>query len=155
MNEEKRAERNGYVSAGKIRGLRVHHLGIAVAEIEESIRGFESLGWVRTGDIIEDEARRVRLAFLCREGSDEKIELVAPAGENSPVSGMLRLMKNNATPYHICYAVNNIEEAVRDLVDSGFLPLSDLAPAVAFEGRRVAFLMNKTAGLVELLEEAD
>ena len=129
-----------------------HHIGIAVAKIEAAIAAFQNLGWILEEDPVIDVERGVRLAFLKRVDSGEMLELVSPLHDNSPVSSTLKMMKNASTPYHICYEVKDIEQAILVLRKEGYQCISVLMPAVAFQGRRVVFLLNINAGLVELLE---
>ena len=133
-------------------GVTPHHLGVAVAEIMDGIRGFRGFGWNWDGEIIEDSERNVNLAFLTRNGSDEMLELVSPLNGKSPVSSTLGAMKNVSTPYHICYEAKDIERTIEILKRRKYTITSPLKPAVAFNNRRVAFLLSRSAGLVELLE---
>jgi len=137
----------------QIDGMIIHHLGIAVADIKRSITGFQGLGWVWNGKIINDSSRGVALAFLKRYDSDEVIELVSPVNEKSPVSHTLTIMKNVATPYHLCYEVTDIERAIELLKKRKYVLTEKPKPAVAFSDRRVAFMLKRDVGLIELLEE--
>jgi len=137
----------------KIGNMRKHHLGIAVADINKSVSAFRSLGWIWDGQIIDDSSRNVKLAFLKKDDSDEVIELVSSVNDKSPVSHTLEIMKNVPTPYHICYEVNDLEKVIDILKKKKFILTDKPKPAVAFDGRRVAFMLSKDAGLIELLEE--
>lgn len=137
----------------KIGGMTPHHLGVAVADIKKSIMGFRGLGWIWDGEIIDDSSRGVRLAFLNRYDSDEVLELVSPVNEKSPVSHTLNTMRNVPTPYHICYEVSDIEKTVEILKGRRYTLTDKPKPAVAFNDRRVAFMLSRDAGLIELLEE--
>lgn len=139
----------------QVGGVKLHHLGVAVTEIMEAVRGYRGFGWTWDGKIIEDVERNVNLAFLHRAGSDEMIELVCPMNERSPVTSTLNTMKNISTPYHICYEVKDIENTIRILKNRKYTITSALKPAAAFNNRRVAFLLSRNAGLVELLEETE
>lgn len=137
----------------KIGGMKPHHLGVVVADIEQSIKAFEGLGWIWDGNIIDDSSRGVNLAFLRRSESSEVLELVSSNADNSPVSHTLDMMKNVATPYHICYTVRDLEKTIEILKGRKYILTDKPKSAVAFEGRRVAFMLNRDAGLIELLEE--
>lgn len=136
----------------KISGMSIHHIGVAVANLIQSISEYENLGWKWDGNIIEDKDRNVKLAFMKRNDSDTLIELVAPANEKSPVSHTLNIMKNIATPYHICYEVDEINKMIEILKKRKYILTESPKPAVAFNGRRVSFMISTTAGLIELLE---
>ena len=54
--------------------------------------------------------------------------------------------------HHLCYLVEDLETSLTRLRAKGCLITSPPKPAVAFEGRRVAFLVTRERQLVELLE---
>lgn len=154
IRENKKYEKINFdVFQDSIGGMRTHHLGVAVADLMSSVRRYRGLGWTWDGEIIEDTDRNVKLVFLKRNDSGEMVELVCPMNEKSPVSNTLKEMKNVATPYHICYEVADIEKVIGILKGRGYILTSALKPAVAFSNRRVAFLLSREAGLIELLEE--
>ncbi len=136
----------------RIGNMTPHHLGIAVKDIEKSIREYAGLGWILDGKIVEDKDRNVKLAFLKRKQSGEVLELVAPNQDDNPVSNTLRVMKNMATPYHICYEVKDLDKTIEILKGRKYIVTETPKPAVAFDNRRVAFLLNRNVGLIELLE---
>ena len=78
------------------------------------------------------------------------LELLAPVNENSPVNNILE--KNGVSPYHTCYVVKDIQEAISELRKQKYVMISKPAEAVAFKGSKVAFLFNKNVGLIELVE---
>ncbi len=133
--------------------IKVHHLGIAVSKMEASIKAYENLGWQLEGSVTDDEIRNVKIAFMKHSATGEMIELISPMGENSPVTGILKTMRKVATPYHICYEVKDLERALEALKDERYMLTDEAKPAPAIGGRRVAFLMSKDGGLIELLEE--
>lgn len=154
IRENKKYEKINYdIFQDRIGGMIPHHLGIAVADLMNSIKGYGGLGWRWNGEIIEDAERNVKLAFLSRDDADELIELVCPMNDKSPVSNTLLTMKNIAAPYHICYVVKDIEKVIRILKGRNYTLTSVLKPAIAFSDRRVAFMLSRDAGLIELLEE--
>lgn len=135
-----------------IGGMRVHHLGVAAADIKNAIIAFRGLGWSWDEVIIDDASRGVKLAFLSRNNSDEVIELVSPVNERNPVSHTLNTMRNVSHPYHICYEVCNLENTIDILKSRSYTLIEKPKPAIAFNDRRVAFLLNRDAGLIELVE---
>jgi len=77
-------------------------------------------------------------------------ELLAPVDESSPVTRILE--KNGVCPYHCCYEVDDIDDAVARLRRMRYVATSKPVEAVALQGRRVCFLYNKKVGLIELVE---
>lgn len=136
-----------------IGGMKVHHLGIAVFKMDDSIKTFEGLGWVVEGSVTDDAVRNVKIVFMKHAVTGEMIELISPMGEDSPVTETLKSMKNVATPYHICYEVKDFEKAIEILKGRRYILTDGAKPAPAIDGRRVAFMLHRNVGLIELLEE--
>lgn len=127
--------------------MKVHHIGYAVKNIEDSVEYFKILGYEQVSSVVEDSIRNVKIVFL--QNGTEKIELVAPDGENTPIDSTLK--KSGSTPYHICYEVENIDETIVSLGKKWVLVRKpDVAPAI--NNQRVAFLLNNKIGLIELVE---
>ena len=153
LRTEKQYEKLNFdIFQDKIEGMDLHHIGIAVSDLKRSILAYKGLGWVWDERIIEDTTRNIRLAFLRRDNSGEVIELVCPVNEKSPVSNTLHIMKKVASPYHLCYEVQSVERMVQILKGRGYILTDGIKPAIAFGNRRIAFMLNREAGLIELLE---
>jgi methylmalonyl-CoA/ethylmalonyl-CoA epimerase len=131
---------------------RLHHVGYIVRSIEESMPGFvRSLGGTWDSRIFHDPIQRVRVAFLQPElGSEAQIELVEPAGENSPVRKFLEA--SNGGMNHLCYEVENLEHSLKEMRSRGARLVRPPKPAVAFEGRKIAWVLTPENLLIELLE---
>ena len=130
--------------------LKVDHIGYAVKNIEKARETFEEIGF-RFEELFHDTARNVDIVFGEKDGY--RIELIAPLDRSmeSPVDGVLG--KNGPTAYHLCYAAEDLEAEMEKLKTLRFRPVTEPAPAVAFGGRRVVFLMNLAIGLMEIVEE--
>ena len=101
------------------------------------------------GQIFHDPIQRVKVTFLCMPGTDVQMELVEPAGEQSPVQAFL---EKGGGLHHLCYEVKNCDEAMLALRQRGALIVRRPKPAVAFDGRRIAWVLTAEKLLVELLE---
>ena len=55
------------------------------------------------------------------------------------------------SPYHMCYCVEDIEEAVKESKKKRFLPLFRPVQAVALGNKKICFLFNREVGLIELV----
>jgi methylmalonyl-CoA/ethylmalonyl-CoA epimerase len=128
--------------------FKFHHIGVAVKDIDVTAPIYEQGGYKRSASIF-DPIQNVNICWLIKEGMPT-VELLAPVDETSPVNKTLE--KNGVTPYHTCYVVENIEEAVAQLRKQKYVMVSKPAEAVAFCGSRVCFLFNKNVGLIELVE---
>lgn len=154
LREKKKYEKINFdMFEDRIGGMVMHHIGVAVADIKKSILQFRGLGWKYNGEIIKDISRNVELAFLKRYDTNVVLELVASINEKSSVYNMIQTMKNVSTPYYICYEVNDIDKTIDILKTRKYILIEKTKPAVAFDNRRVAFMLNREVGLIELLEE--
>jgi len=129
--------------------MKIHHIGYAVNNIEDSLNEFKKLGYKCVENKIVDKKRKVIIQFI--KNGDYLIELVAPLGKESPVTNLLK--KQGNSPYHICYETDNLEKEIKDLDDDGFVIISDLLKAPAINNKKVIFLYKKEIGLIELVEE--
>lgn len=127
----------------------INHIGYAVKDISKSASVYTSAGWLLS-PIFHEEIQGAQIAFLTKEGFPV-IELVAPLkpGIPSPVDNFIE--KNGCSLYHVCYDVDDIEEAVDDLFDEGFKPLFMPVASVAMEGHKICYLYHMNVGLIELV----
>jgi len=133
--------------------LKLHHAGFVVADIEAGMAGFvRSLAARWDGRIIEDPLQKVKVAFLSTAAGDAQIELVQPNAADSPVGRFLR--EKGGGFHHLCYEAANLEEQMAALRTRGAFVVSRPKPAVAFDGRRIAWMLTAEKMLVELLETA-
>jgi methylmalonyl-CoA/ethylmalonyl-CoA epimerase len=136
--------------AGK-NGMRLHHIGFVVASIEESVPGFvASLNTEWDGKIFNDPLQDAKVTFL-RHGvsGTPLIELVEPG---SPESHLVKFLKRSGGLHHLCYETDQLEEQLRSAVASGSILVRKSAPAIAFEGRAIAWFYTPERLLIELLE---
>jgi methylmalonyl-CoA/ethylmalonyl-CoA epimerase len=131
--------------------LTVHHIGYLVKKIEHAERQFEELGYVVERERHYDDIRKVDITFLTKDSY--RVELVSPVAPDSVVSGLIKRYKN--APYHICYAVDNLEANLEKLGSQGFVQITKVQPAPAIDGRRVVFLQNAAIGMIELVESEE
>lgn len=131
--------------------VRMHHIGYVLASIEEDAEDFaRSLGATWDGKIVFDPLQKVRVTFL--EGASETdslIELVEPGGLESPVS---RFLEHGGGLHHVCYEVADMERHIAFCKSMGTLVIRKPTPAVAFDGRCIAWALTKQKLLVEFLE---
>jgi methylmalonyl-CoA/ethylmalonyl-CoA epimerase len=129
----------------------LHHVGFVVPSIAESAPQFAAAldsDW--DGKIILDPLQAARVSFLASKvACDPLFELVEPAGMDSPVG---KFLKRGGGLHHVCYQVKNLEEQLQRSRERGALLVRAPAPAVAFGGRRIAWVFTKTKLLIEYLE---
>jgi methylmalonyl-CoA/ethylmalonyl-CoA epimerase len=131
--------------------LRLHHMGFVVADIVTAMPAFvRSMAAEWDGQIFEDPLQKAKVAFMTTRPGDAQIELVQPVGENSPVQ---RFLLQGGGMHHLCYEVASLEAELTSFRSRGAAIASRPKPAVAFGGRRIAWVITSEKFLVELLEE--
>lgn len=127
-----------------------HHIGIFTSDLNNGRIKLSSILPIQSvSEPIEDPGLKVQIQF-CTDTSGICYELVAPLGDNNPVSGIL--LSGKAIINHVAYTVLDIDEASKKLRESGCIPISQARPALAFENRRVIFFMSPLRFIIELIE---
>lgn len=128
--------------------FRFHHIGYAVKDIESSAKLYLEAGWTMS-ELVVDPIQNAKIAFLNKDGMPQ-IEFVAPVDENSPI--VKTLEKSGISPYHVCYEVDDIEQAVKDLRKMKYIKLFNPVPAVGIDDKKICYLFNSQVGLLEIVE---
>lgn len=132
---------------------RFHHLGVAVRDLQ---RGAESLarlfGFRVLAGPFDDPLQGVAVSFVGSGAPGEILyELVAPLAGGGP-SPIDRILERGNTSYHVCYEVRDLDETLARFLAEGCARISGPVAAVAFGGRRIAWVVMPTRHIVELLE---
>lgn len=131
--------------------FRLHHVGYVVGDIEKAAAGFvSSVGAHWDGKIVTDPLQGARVSFLRMRPEDAQIELVEPDSPEAPTARFLR--ERGAGLHHLCYEVKDLSETLQRMRAAGNLLAKPPKPAVAFGGRRIAWLLTSEKLLLELLE---
>lgn len=132
----------------KILGL--HHIAVAVDDIENYSSIFERLFGLKTGPVETNPANKVSLSFLDIQNS--KLEFIKPLDDNSPIAGFLS--KRGPGIHHFCLLVDDIQAAI-DEMKSKDIKLIDDKPRQGAGGSLIAFIHPESAGgiLIELKQE--
>jgi methylmalonyl-CoA/ethylmalonyl-CoA epimerase len=129
---------------------RLDHIGIAVSSIDDALSIYRALGLADSGrEAVASQG--VVTAFL--PIGETRIELLEPTGPDSPIAKFLA--RRGPGVHHLCFAVDDLEEALDDFKSRGFRLVNE-TPVPGAGGKRVAFL-HPSAGhgvLIELSEEA-
>ena len=133
-------------------GFRLLHVGVAVPELGPTTELMTSLfGYRVISGPFDDPIQRVSVNFLTTQPSDiAEIELIAPLTEDSPIRATLA--KGGGSAYHLCFETADLDQALAHAVRLKCLIVSQPAPAVAFGGRRIAWIYTKSRQLFELVE---
>jgi len=129
----------------------VHHVGIAVKNMDEALEIFQKKLGLKLEKITVVEDQKVKSAMLS-SGGEAKIELLEPTSQDSPVGRFLE--KRGEGIHHIALKVKGIEELLKRLKDEG-LNLVNETPRIGVEGIKIAFIHPKSTKnvLIELCEE--
>ena len=128
----------------------IEHIGIAVKNLEESIKYYEDVLGLECYNIEEVKDQRVKTAFF--KVGEVKIELLESTDPEGPIGKYVE--KKGEGIHHIAFAVENIEEKLKHAEEKG-VRLIDAEPRKGAEGLDIAFLHPKsTFGvLTELCED--
>lgn len=127
----------------------IEHIGIAVKDLNESIRYYEDILGLKCYSIEEVKDQRVKTAFFML--GQTKIELLESTDPEGPIGKFIE--KKGEGIHHLAFAVDGIENALTELNEKG-VQLIDHNPRKGAEGLDIAFLHPKsTRGiLTELCE---
>jgi len=132
--------------------FKLHHIGHLVKDLRVAADGYVArFGYSLGSSIIEDPVQTARVVFLRQPGVTCLIELVTPTGPDSKLENALR---KGITLHHLCYEIDDIHAACEYLRERNMFLISTPVSAVAFPGRKIAWLMDRGGLLIELLETA-
>jgi methylmalonyl-CoA/ethylmalonyl-CoA epimerase len=133
-----------------VQPLRIHHVGMAVEDLDEAVGTYERLfgGRVEHRGTLEDQGVDA-VSLRLGEG---RVELMASLGAETPVGKFLA--KRGPGMHHVAYEVADLPAALRDLADGG-AELIDQTPRQGLFGLEVAFVHPDSAHgvLSELVTE--
>ncbi len=129
--------------------LRLHHVGIVVADLDAAIARYEVLGF-RKGerhDIPEQQITAV--TFSAGSGW---VELIQPTDVEGPIARYMA--KRGEGTHHVAYAVDNLVATMGRLRDAG-VRLIDETPRSGAHGWMIGFIHPEACHgvLTELVQE--
>lgn len=132
----------------KILGL--HHIAIAVDDLDKYNDIFKSLFDIKAGQIEINKVNNVSLSFVDLENCE--LEFLKPLDENSSIAKFLS--KRGPGIHHICLKVENIHAAMKEL-ETKNVKMIDETPRQGADGSLIAFIHPKSVGgiLIELKQE--
>lgn len=126
---------------------RLEHVAITVKDMDEARNTW--LNVLGIGQEYEEQIGQTKLAML--PVGQTYIELLSSEGEDSPVNAWMD--KNGESIWHLCFEVEDIDEAVAELKAKG-VKLQNDVPKPGHGGSRIVFLDPASTGnvLIELAE---
>ena len=130
---------------------KIDHIGIAVKNLEETLKFYEDVLGIKcvSQEVVEEQ--KVKVAFL--PIGDTEVELLESTSEDGPIARFIE--KKGEGIQHIAFKVDNIEEAIKELEEKG-VRMIDEQPRYGAGGTRIAFLHPKsTSGVLIEISQRD
>ncbi len=130
--------------------LGIEHIGLAVNSLDTDAPFWKHVLKIshKGTEAVEDQGVNTDIYDTGRG----KVELLEALGENTTVG---KFLKNRGPGvHHVCFEVDDINDAIKELKESNIQVLSD-NPTTGAEGYKVVFIHPKSTGgvLVELAEK--
>jgi methylmalonyl-CoA/ethylmalonyl-CoA epimerase len=117
----------------------IEHIGIAVANLEESIAYYEKVLGLECYAVEEVADQKVRTAFF--KVGDTKIELLESTDPEGPIGKFIE--KKGPGIHHLAFAMDNVKESLDHAAGHG-VQLIDKIPRKGAEGLQIGFLHPKS-----------
>ena len=117
----------------------IEHIGIAVKNLDESIKYYENVLGLKCYRIEEVKEQKVKTAFF--KVGETKIELLESTENDGPIGKFIE--KKGEGIHHIAFSVNDINKALSHAESAG-IELINKKPVTGAEGLQVAFLHPKS-----------
>ena len=131
--------------------LGIEHIGIAVGNMEKNAPFWKLL--LNNNDPITEEIIDQKVVTEIFNTGQGKIELLEATSQDSAIGKFIE--KRGQGIHHICLQVENIKQAIEELIEAG-VELIDKIPRIGAEGYLIAFIHPRSTGgvLVELAEKS-
>ena len=133
--------------------LRIDHVGVAVADLDEAIAFYERVFGMRCVHVEENAEQGVREAMLAVGPEGGQLQLLAPLTPDSAIGRFLE--RSGPGVQQVAYTVADLDATCAALRERGVRLLYD-EPRRGTYGSRINFVHPKDAGgvLVELVQPA-
>ena len=117
----------------------IEHVGIAVANLDESIEYYQKVLGLECYAIEEVPDQKVRTAFF--KVGEVKIELLESTDPEGPIGKFID--KKGEGIHHLAFAMENVSKSLKHAADLG-VRLIDEIPRKGAEGLQIGFLHPKS-----------
>lgn len=117
----------------------IEHIGIAVTNLEEAKKYYQEVLGLECYAVEEVADQKVKTAFFMV--GQTKIELLESTDPEGPIGKFIE--KKGAGIHHLAFAVNNVNEALKDVEAKG-VALIDKQGRKGAEGLNIGFLHPKS-----------
>ncbi len=131
--------------------LRVDHVGIAVNNLEETLKFYEDVLELKCEGTEVVEEQKVKVAFL--PVGDTELELLESTCEDGPIAKFIAKNGGRGGIQHVAVRVDDIEKAIEDVKEKGY-KMIDEKPRYGAGNAKIAFCHPKgTDGVLLELSE--
>ncbi len=129
--------------------LRLHHVGIVVADLDAAAARYAALGFHDGDRFAVPEQKIEAITYHAGPGY---LELIAPTDPEGPIARYMA--KRGEGTHHVAFAVDDLVATLARLAASG-VRLIDEVPRIGAHGWRVAFIHPESCNgvLTELVQE--
>ena len=129
----------------------VDHIGIAVNNLDETIRFYEEIMGIKCHGIEEVAEQKVKVAFF--PVGDTEMEFLESTADDGPIAKFIEANKGRGGIQHVALRVPDIKAAIAELKEKGVQMIDD-EPRYGAGGASIAFCHPKSTGgvLLELCE---
>jgi methylmalonyl-CoA/ethylmalonyl-CoA epimerase len=131
--------------------LKISHLGIASPTLQDAMERLQRIFGISHDHVEEVPDQKVRVAFY--PIGESSLEYLEPTDPEGPIGKYLE--KNGPGIHHIAFEVDDVDAAVKELLEKG-IRMIDQAPRKGAHGNRIAFIHPKETGgvLIEICQPA-
>ncbi|MDD9880668.1 MAG: methylmalonyl-CoA epimerase [Candidatus Marinimicrobia bacterium] len=130
--------------------LGIEHIGIAVNNLDTDAPFWKHIMNIphRNTELVDDQG----VITDIYDTGKGKVELLEPTAKNTTVGKFLD--KRGPGVHHVCFEVDDLNNAIKELKESNIHIISD-EPSIGAEGYKVVFIHPKSTGgvLVELAQK--
>jgi len=119
----------------------IEHIGIAVSNLEESIKYYSEVLGLECYAVEEVKDQKVKTAFFMV--GQTKIELLESTDPEGPIGKFVE--KKGPGIHHLAFAFDNADAALQDAEEKG-IRLIDKKSRAGAEGLKIGFLHPKSTG---------
>ena len=119
---------------------KLNHVAIAVPDLEQASELYRGVLGAKVSAPVALPEHGVTTVFV--ELPNTKIELLHPLGEQSPIAKFLQRNQSGGI-HHLCYEVEDIQQARDQLTDHGMRILGSGEPKIGAHNKPVLFLHPK------------
>ena len=117
----------------------IEHIGIAVKNLEESIKYYETVIGLKCYAVEEVKDQKVKTAFF--QVGQTKIELLESTEPDGPIGKFIE--KKGEGIHHLAFCVDDVAKSLAEAESKG-IQLIDKAPRKGAEGLNIGFLHPKS-----------